>query len=444
MSAIFVIREGGNNRTVGQFDMSGIRALGPEEEVFAVTDTTDLYDDDTRLGDIMRGERATKGKSLLDVQRELRIRASYVAAIENCDITAFDAPSFISGYVRSYARYLGMDPDWTFRRFCAESGFQPTHGMAASAAGPKPARRPSDPAEALANPRALFIPQPESFWSQVEPRAIGSLVVLIALIAGLGYGGWSVLQEVQRVNVTPGDDAPTVVADLDPVQGSGLPQPDLDPADGVEMAANLPQPESLDRTYRPQILEAPVLTARDGPISAIDPGLTQPPAPAQTVLAETAPASGAVVVSTGGQAMAFGPQLPAEQLAVRTVAPDAPPLELLAARPAWVRVTSSDGTVLLEKIMDAGERFALPNLEEPPLLRTGNSGAVYFAVNGRTYGPAAPGPQVVKNVELSPASLTAKYAFADLTADPELAQMIAVAQAEPVPQDQDGGTVISE
>lgn len=415
--------------------MSGVRAAGPEEGVDPMTDTTGFYDDDTRLGDIMRGERATKGKSLLDVQRELRIRASYVAAIENCDITAFDAPSFVSGYVRSYARYLGMDPDATFRRFCAESGFQPTHGMSASAAGPKPARRPSDPAEALANPKALFIPQPESFWSSVEPRAIGSLVVLIALIAGLGYGGWSVLQEVQRVNVTPGDDAPTVVSDLDPVQGGGLPQPELDQGEGVDLALNLPQPESLDRAYRPQILEAPVLTARDGPISAIDPGLTQPPAPAETVVADSG-ASGtapSAVVASGSGPMDFGPQLPAEQMAVRTVAPDAPELELLAARPAWVRVTASDGTVLLEKIMDAGERFTLPSLEEPSQLRTGNSGAVYFAVNGRTYGPAAPGPQVVKGVELSANSVTAKYAFADLTADPELAQMISVAQAGPVP-----------
>ncbi|NHX28447.1 DUF4115 domain-containing protein, partial [Escherichia coli] len=34
-----------------------------------------------KLGDIMRGERATLGKSLLDVQRELKIRATYIAAI---------------------------------------------------------------------------------------------------------------------------------------------------------------------------------------------------------------------------------------------------------------------------------------------------------------------------------------------------------------------------
>ncbi|HGG65003.1 MAG TPA: helix-turn-helix domain-containing protein, partial [Rhodobacteraceae bacterium] len=70
----------------------------------------DAYD--LRLGDIMRGERATLGKSLLDVQRELKIKATYVAAIENADPSAFESPSFIAGYVRSYARYLGMDPEW--------------------------------------------------------------------------------------------------------------------------------------------------------------------------------------------------------------------------------------------------------------------------------------------------------------------------------------------
>ena len=76
-----------------------------------------------KLGDIMRGERATLGKSLLDVERDIRIRASYIAAIENTDPDAFDTPGFIPGYVRSYARYLGMDPEETFDTFCQECGF---------------------------------------------------------------------------------------------------------------------------------------------------------------------------------------------------------------------------------------------------------------------------------------------------------------------------------
>ena len=99
------------------------------------------FDDfELRLGDVMRGERATLAKSLLDVQRELRIKASHIAAIEACDVDAFETPSFIAGYVRSYARYLGMDPDWAFETFCRESGFETAHGMSPSALPPRPSR----------------------------------------------------------------------------------------------------------------------------------------------------------------------------------------------------------------------------------------------------------------------------------------------------------------
>ena len=75
------------------------------------------------LGDELRGERATLGKTLLDIQRDLRIKAAYIAAIEDAKPEVFPNPSFIAGYVRSYARYLGMDPDEVFQRFCRESGF---------------------------------------------------------------------------------------------------------------------------------------------------------------------------------------------------------------------------------------------------------------------------------------------------------------------------------
>ena len=78
------------------------------------------------------------------------------------------------------------------------------------------------------------------------------------------------LQEVQKVNLTPGEQAPGVIASLDPVQDAAAPET-------IESAqVNLPRPEGIDRTYRPQALEVPVLVARDGPIAAIDPGLNAP------------------------------------------------------------------------------------------------------------------------------------------------------------------------
>ena len=402
--------------------MIGLRGTPPLQHDGQADLPPGFDDPDIRLGDVMRGERATLGKSLLDVQRELRIRASYVAAIENCDISVFDAPSFVAGYVRSYARYLGMDPEWTFRRFCHESGFQPTTGMA-PVPGIKPLRRAADPAEALANPHPIFLPKPESMWSGVEPRAIGSVLVMVLLACGLGYGGWSVLQEVQKVNLMPGDQAPGAIAALDPVQEAAVPET-------VESAqVNLPRPEGVDGSYRPEALEVPVLVARDGPIAAIDPGLKSPAMQPETAIGQATEAA-TRPIQTAAAGQAFGPPMP-QAPALQAALPQAQGIQILAARPAWVRVSSADGTVLLEKTMDAGERFTLPALEQPPLLRTGNSGAVYFAVNGRTYGPAAPGARVVKNIELSANALTSQYAFADPAKDPELAQMIALAAAEP-------------
>ena len=100
--------------------------------------------------------------------------------------------------------------------------------------------------------------------------------------------------------------------------------------------------------------------------------------------------------------------------------------DLLATLVAVVR---TDGTVLFEKILDAGERYAVPPLQQAALLRSGNSGSIYFVVNGKTYGPAAPGAQVIKNVALSAEALTTGYQTADKGEDADLAKFISVADA---------------
>ena len=54
---------------------------------------------------------------------------------------------------------------------------------------------------------------------------------------------------------------------------------------------------------------------------------------------------------------------------MQVVEADAPAVELLAVRPSWVRVQSADGTVLFEKVLDAGERYVVPQMEAPAVLR---------------------------------------------------------------------------
>lgn len=399
-----------------------------------IIENTDLpkpkgFDDfELRLGDIMRGERATLGKSLLDVQRELRIKASYIAAIESCDPDAFDTPGFIAGYVRSYARYLNMDPDRAFAVFCEESGFSVAHGMSKEASVVKKpggderlSRRPAG--DIFSAPATPFVPAGEAIWSRIEPRAIGSTLVLLALIGGLGFGGYAVLQEVQRVQVAPVDQTPVVLSDLDPLNGAAPVESVLGP--DIET----PRADVLDRLYRPQALDVPVLVARDAPIATLDTrelGTFADPRPDPVQIAGVSDTS-----PFGGPS---GPSSPSGLSVPQVVETAAPALTMVAVRPSWVRVRAADGTVIYEATMQAGDTWEAPLTEEPPTLRTGESGAIYFAMNDKFYGPVGQTGAVTSNLPLEIAGLQETYLPVEVSTDEGLvryAEARAGAVAEP-------------
>ncbi|WP_147125161.1 helix-turn-helix domain-containing protein [Shimia ponticola] len=351
----------------------------PEEEV---VEPKGFDDFDLKLGDVMRGERATMGKSLLDVQRELKIKASYIAAIENADPSAFDTPGFIAGFVRSYARYLNLNPDWAFDTFCQESGFEPVHGMSAEALPARKARdaKVAGPVDPLSKPAVPFTPEQSRFLETVEPRAIGSSLVLLAMIGGLGYGAWAVVQEVQRVDVAPIEQPPTAIVQLDPLAGP------VATAGSVVAETTQPTSDTLDRLYRPPALDVPVLVARDAPIATLNPD-------AQGVFAATQDRLPSVGAADG----------------VQVVDGPTPEVVLFAVAPTWVRVQTADQSVLFEKILNEGEEYAIPVTEETPILRAGNSGSLYFKVNGTIVGPAGEGTGPVSDVLLASTDLNALY-----------------------------------
>ncbi len=383
----------------------------PEQEQ-GITQLKGFDDFNLSLGDEMRGERATMGKSVLDVQDELKIQASYITAIEQCDAESFDVPSFVPGYVRSYARYLNIDPERAYETFCRESGFslhlpasrnrsesEKTRGSISKS---RRLRSPSVPhytsnIEGLAQ---LF----EPVQASVSPRAIGSTLILLSLVVGIGFGGWTVLKEIQQVQVSPAEQSPFALIDIEPAY-SGL---EVNPLDAAGERPN----NAVDRLYRRQALDVPVLVPRDEAISRLDPAKVG--AFAESQLPPTPPV------------LELSP-------VTRTVADVAPipsttkakPFRVLAVRPSWMRVTAQNGETVFEGILEGGQAYVVPKVKEPQTLRVGESGAVFFDVAGQIYGPVGARGTVTSDLVLSKDFVTETFSTANENEDEDLSRLSA-------------------
>lgn len=64
----------------------------------------------TRLGEAFRNERMRRAITLNDAERTTRINRVYLEAIEEGRLETLPAPVYTRGFVRLYARYLGLDP----------------------------------------------------------------------------------------------------------------------------------------------------------------------------------------------------------------------------------------------------------------------------------------------------------------------------------------------
>lgn len=88
-------------------------AAAPHEESAASLE----YDTDMPVGEILRRTRLYYGQSLFEVEAALRIRASHLDAIEKAEVERLPGRVYALGFVRSYAEYLGLDPDAMVRLF---------------------------------------------------------------------------------------------------------------------------------------------------------------------------------------------------------------------------------------------------------------------------------------------------------------------------------------
>lgn len=69
------------------------------------------------FGEELRREREIRGISVKEIAEATKVSRRFLEAIENDDYRSLPAPVFSRGFVREYARYLGLDSDDMVARY---------------------------------------------------------------------------------------------------------------------------------------------------------------------------------------------------------------------------------------------------------------------------------------------------------------------------------------
>ena len=89
----------------------GRRAEKAEAEASAAVVADEARERARRTGDVLRQARSERGITLADVEQDIRINRTYLEALESARFDVLPAPVYARGFMCSYARYLGLDPD---------------------------------------------------------------------------------------------------------------------------------------------------------------------------------------------------------------------------------------------------------------------------------------------------------------------------------------------
>ena len=296
------------------------------------SDQTEEFDA-TELGAMMREMRENLGHDLEKVAADLRIRLVYLEVIETGRLGDLPGSAYVSGFLRAYSDYLGLDGEEIVRRF--------------KMAGAD-----------ISNKTQLHLPSPVE-----EGRLPTALVLLVAAVIAAGaYGGW------YYVSSQDGDPIETV-AKL-PSELSGL----------VEGAANQTAPAPAQAQP-----EVPAVTPESAPVTAAP--ATETPAsdnaPAVSAAAEaTEPAPPAATATDAAEAANDAQETAvsaaSNAAATATTAEDGTPLTAESATASSQIVASAEAPITPETadtttasaVSTAPQTAAAPAEQTPPAPET--------------------------------------------------------------------------
>ena len=81
------------------------------EKIEAQVLEPEVQDKELISGEFLKKTRQGKNMSLAEISKATRIGAHYLQAIEDEDLSAFPARVYLKGFLRQYAKHLGLDPE---------------------------------------------------------------------------------------------------------------------------------------------------------------------------------------------------------------------------------------------------------------------------------------------------------------------------------------------
>jgi cytoskeletal protein RodZ len=276
-------------------------------------DAPDLYYGPD-VGAALRAIREFQGVSLQDVADATRIRRAYLAAVEDMRLDELPSRPFALGYVKAYARHLGVDPEAAVERYKIDA---PDHEEGQLRA-PVGVRRERDP--------------------RMGAIIAGGLLIIAAVVL------WNISQRALKA------EAPPPAAVPDSVQVAASPAAPAAGGTGGGFVVGQPTPPPAESTT-PDLYKTPGLeeaTAAGGSADAGD-AATKAAAAAQATAAPEPVAD--VGASFQAQGAVFG-------------APAGSSIVTLQARKSGqLVVRGADGTPYFARQLAAGQAYRLPQLK---------------------------------------------------------------------------------
>lgn len=247
-------------------------------------------------GQILKEKRESLNLTISEVALATKISPKILIAMEAGDSQNLPAQSFLKGFVKSYATFLKLELEPVMKIFMEEMSVQVVEAPRED--------RPERVGSASMPPTPRVRRVPEESHTTAKVLAVGSIVILIALIFGVReliekYQKETVVEQAQDLNVTPlpepspgGEVKP---ADLAEAAASGTAL--TDPSTAANPTAEAAGAKTDSVTATPQASGA-TDTSAVGASTASTPTAASPSAPATPTPAAPAPSADAKASET--------------------------------------------------------------------------------------------------------------------------------------------------